>query len=129
MVVCIIGCGSNPVLLVYPPWCHYSKQSAPEISQTEHTIETEANIIKQYVCILHRSQLLPKLRTVPSAGLEVVKESLCICTNFKSQLFRCEPSKLTIALIISIVCLDPAIVGSILGNCQYEVATCVEVEI
>ena len=52
--------------------------TSSEICQTEHTIETETNVITHDAHILHRLQLPPMLRTFPSAGLGVVKKSLII---------------------------------------------------
>ena len=85
-----------------------------EISQTEHTIETEANVIKQYACILHRPQLPPKLRTVPS---EVVKESLCLCTAFQKSAFQMWTQQTDISSD-NLHCL--LLSGS--GNCRFNLA-------
>ena len=69
----------RPLSNFYLNTCSNVIRTISEISQTEHTIETRSKRYQQqYACILHWPQLPPKLRTVPSAGLEVVKESLCI---------------------------------------------------
>ena len=65
-----------------------------EICQTEHTIETKANVITHDARILHKLHLPPMMRTLPSTELEVVKKSLHgYAWHFKSQLIRCEPRK------------------------------------
>ena len=73
-----------------------------EICQTERVIETEASVIRHDARFLRLLQLPPMLRTFPSAGLEVVKSHNGYAWHFKSQLFRYEPSKLTIAPVICV---------------------------
>ena len=59
-----------------------------EICQTERTVKTKAHLTTLDARILQGLQLPPKLRTFPSAGLEVVKKSLWICMAFQKSAFQ-----------------------------------------
>ena len=68
--------------------CSNFKLTTSEICQTERTIKTKANLTTLDARILQGLQLPSKLRTFPSAGLEVVKKSLWICMAFQKSAFQ-----------------------------------------
>ena len=84
-----------------------------EICQTEHTIETKANVITHDARIFHKLHLPPMMRTFPSTELEVVKKHYMdmICMAFQKSAYQMWTQK-TLAPIICVVFFLP---GS--GNC------------